>query len=217
MRTTAKYAAAAAVAAAVLATAAPAAGQETSGGWTVLDDGHVDVFGVAYEDGELHLHVHDEETDTEYEPGEAILAANPEAETTVPDDPDYEFLGEAGDPVWILPDTHVEGLLFAGWATEEVPTGAFADDTLTITVQDTFGSGDVALYTIDDLGSPEVLYDSDDGAGSWDVGAEGHGHLNWGFSEPGFYLLTVEAEGELAESGQTVSSGETQYWFWVKE
>lgn len=209
MRTIAMRSAAAAVAAAAaaLAVAAPAAAQSPA----VIDEGHVDVFGVAYEDGALDLHVHDEEHDIEYAPADVRLRVNQAARTTVP--AGYDFLGDVGDDVWILPDTSVEGLLFAGWATEEVPAGEFADDTLTLTVHD--ATGDVDLYTVDDFGDPAVLFDSDAGPGSWEVGAGGHGHMNWAFGEAGWHQLTVEAEGVLAATGETLSTGEVDYWFFV--
>jgi surface-anchored protein len=214
LRTIAKYSAVAAAAAAALAlTAAPATAQ-TSSSITVLDHGHVDVFGLAYENGTLDLHVHDEESDTEYAPGEVVLKANNEAKTTVP--AGYDFLGAAGSNVWILPDTEVEGLLFAGYGAEEIVPGALAGDSVQITVHDAEGRGDVALYTVDDLGNPNVLFDSDTGAGSWEVAAGSHGHLNWGFSKSGLYKFTVEAEGVDADTGAAVSTGEVDYWFWVE-
>ncbi|HEU5129238.1 MAG TPA: choice-of-anchor M domain-containing protein [Glycomyces sp.] len=211
MRTIAKRSAAAAVAAAAaLAVAAPAAAQDTS--FDVIDEGHVDVFGVAYEDGALDLRIHDDEHGVERDPGSTALRVNPAARTTVP--AGYDFLGETGDDVWILPDTNVEGLLFAGWASEAVPDGVFVDDTLTLTVHDAWG--DVDLYTVDDLGDPTVLFDSDEGPGSWAIGTGGHGHLNWAFGEAGgWYKLTVEAEGVLESTGGTVSTGEVAYWFYV--
>ncbi|GAA1659972.1 hypothetical protein GCM10009830_01280 [Glycomyces endophyticus] len=212
MRTIAKRSAATALAAtaAVLAVAAPATAQNTS--FDIVDEGHVDVFGVAYEDGALDLHIHDDEAGVERDPGSTALRVNPAAQTTVP--AGYDFLGETGDDVWILPDTNVEGLLFAGWASEEVPDGVFVDDTLTLTVHDAWG--DVDLYTVDDFGDPTVLFDSDQGPGSWDIGTGGHGHLNWAFGEAGgWYKLTVEAEGVLESTNQTVSTGEVDYWFYV--
>jgi surface-anchored protein len=212
LRTVTKYAAVAAAAAAVLAaTAAPATAQG-SGRYTVLSEGHVDVFGLAYEDGALDLHVHDEEHAAEYAPGEVVLKANNEAKTTIP--AGYDFLGAPGDDVWILPDTEVAGLLFAGYGAEEIAPGDFANDTLTLTVHDAWG--DVDLYTVDDFGTPAVEFDSDEGPGSWQVTAGGHGHLNWAFGEAGLYKLTVEAEGVLAATGETVSTGEVDYWFWVE-
>lgn len=213
MRTIAKYSAvAAAAAAAVALTAAPATAQD--GSCVILSEGHVDVFGLAYEDGALDLHVHDEETDTEYAPGEVLLKANNEAKTTVP--AGYDFIGAPGSKVWILPDTEVEGLIFAGIGTEEIAAGDFVDDSLTITVHDAEGRGDVALYTVDDFGNPDVRFDSDEGAGAWEVPAASHGHMNWAFTKSGIYKLTVEAEGVDAATGETVSTGEVDYWFWVE-
>ncbi|MFG3341014.1 choice-of-anchor M domain-containing protein [Glycomyces sp. NPDC048151] len=214
MRTIAKYSAVAAAAVAVLAaTAAPATAQTTQS-ITVLDRGHVDVFGLAYENGVLDLHVHAEETASEYAPNEVLLKANNEAKTTVP--AGYGFLGAAGSNVWILPDTEVEGLLFAGYGAEEIIPGDFVDDSLQITVHDAEGRGDVALYTVDDFGAANVLFDSNDGAGTWEATAGSHGHMNWGFSKSGLYKLTVEAEGVDAATGQAVSTGEVDYWFWVE-
>lgn len=214
MRTIAKYSAVAAAAAAVLAvTAAPATAQ-TSTDLMVLDHGHVDVFGLAYEGGALDLHVHDGDNDVEYAPNEVLLKANNEAKTTVP--AGYDFLGEAGSPVWVLPDTEVEGLLFAGWGAEEIVPGDFVDDSLQITVHDAEGRGDVALYTVDDAGAANVLFDSDEGASSWEATAGSHGHMNWGFTNSGLYKFTVEAEGVDAATGEAVSTGEVDYWFWVE-
>jgi surface-anchored protein len=216
VRTTLRFAAASAAAAVAL----PATAEEispSSAGIAVLDEGHVDVIGVAYEDGELELHVHDEENDAEYEPGEVLLVVNPGAKTTVPNDPAYSFLGSPGAKVWILPDTEVDGLLFAGWATEEVDEGVFVDDELTITVHQAKGLGKVALYVRDDFGSPEVLFDSKAGAGSWDVPADSHGHLNWAFTKPGLYKVTVEASGVIEDGDEEVSSGLVDYWFWVRK
>jgi surface-anchored protein len=213
LRTIAKYSAvAAAAAAAVALTAAPATAQ--GGSYAVLSEGHVDVLGIAYEDGALDLHVHDEETDTEYAPGEVLLKANNEAKTTVP--AGYDFIGAPGTKAWILPDTEVEGLLFAGIGTEEIAPGALVGDSVTLTVHDAEGRGDVALYTVDDFGTADVLFDSDEGAGSWDVPAASHGHLNWAFTRSGIYKLTVEAEGVDAATGEAVSTGEVDYWFWVE-
>lgn len=213
MRTIAKYSAVAAAAAAAVAfTAAPATAQ--GGSYAILSEGHVDVIGIAYEAGELELHVHDEETDTEYAPGEVLLKADNEAKTTVP--AGYDFIGAPGTKAWILPDTEVEGLLFAGIGTEEIALGDLVGDSVTLTVHDAEGRGDVALYNVDDFGNPEVRFDSNDGAGSWEVAAASHGHLNWAFTKSGIYKLTVEAEGVDAATGESVSTGEVDYWFWVE-
>lgn len=182
---------------------------------TVLDHGHVDVFGVAYENGELDLHVHDESTGAELDPCRTVLAVNPAARTGVPADPAYSFLGAAGEPVWILPDHEEPGLLFAGWGAEEIPAGTLAADHIRLDIE-VAGAGDLALFTVDDFGRPAVLADSSDGVPDHlDITAGGHGHLNWGFTEPGWYALTVTASGALPD-GTPVRSDSRLYWFQVK-
>lgn len=224
MRTIPKVLIAGSVGTALLAgSAATATADEQApsslGGLAMLDEGHVDVLGVAYEDGELELHIHDEENDAEYAPGQTLLVVNPEAETTVPDDPSYEFLGEPGvDDAWILPDQPVDGLLFAGWATEEVGEDVFVDDEVTIELQSAVGLGDFALYGVGPFGDPDVHFHSDGGfSNELVVPADAHGHANWGFIEPGPYLVTVNASGVLDDGQNTVvESGPVHYIFFVR-
>ncbi|MGW3974611.1 hypothetical protein ACWEFD_35695, partial [Streptomyces ardesiacus] len=51
-----------------------------------LETGHVDVVGLAYEDGELEIAVHAEngEEEVEYAPEDTLLRVLPAAKTTVP-------------------------------------------------------------------------------------------------------------------------------------
>jgi surface-anchored protein len=187
---------------AVTATPAHAGGTRD----VVLATGHVDVIGVAYEDGELDLHVHDEENDAEYQPGEVTLQALPAAETTVPADPAFGFLGAPGDPVWILPQLENPDLLFAGLATEEIEAGDLAGDQVQVTLA-VIGPGDVAVYIEDELGLPsEILFDTDDGSRDmFTLTAGGHVHANWAFSEPGNYHWVVAATARDAATNAFVA------------
>lgn len=203
---------AAAGAVAVLTATGPAAATGTS--WTVLDRGHTDVFGVAYEDGDLHLHVH-HETAGELDPCSTLLVVREQAATTVPTDPAFAFLGDAGDTVWILPDANDPELLFAGWGAEELPTGVFTGDQVRLDITGVTGAGKLSLFTVDDFGAPTVLADSGDPApDALTVTAGGHGHLNWGFTESGWYGVNVTATGTLAD-GTTVTDS-ARYLFQVK-
>lgn len=203
---------AAAGAVALLAAAGPAGAGTSS--LTVLDRGHTDVFGVAYEAGELHLHVH-HETAGELEPCDTLLVVRGQAATTVPADPAYSFLGEAGDTVWILPDTNDPELLFAGWGAEELPTGVFTGDQVRLDITGVFGAGELSLFTVDDFGAPNVLADSGDPApDALTVTAGGHGHLNWGFTEPGWYRVDVTASGTLTDGSAVADTA--SYLFRVK-
>jgi surface-anchored protein len=196
-----------------VATAAPA---QATGGIT-LSQGHVDVFGVAYEDGELHLHVHAEDAGGEYQPHEVNLLVKREARTTVPDDPAYSFLGTPGSPVWVLPEVEDPDLLFAGLATEEIEPGTFAGDTVTVSVVAVLGPGGFSIFTTDPFGAPAKLADSQDGLPDHiQLPAGTHAHANWAFEAAGTYLLGVRASGVLAATGDRVTSDLAVYRFTVR-
>jgi anchored repeat ABC transporter substrate-binding protein len=59
------------------------------------------------------------------------------------------------------------------------------------------GPGELAVYLTEALGEPHVYFDSADGLGEDDVTAlppAAHTHLNWAFTKPGVYELTLEAK-----------------------
>src|SRR5687767_8574744 len=135
------------------------AGPATAATPVTLDSGHVDVFGIAFEDGQFDLHVHDETNDVEYEPSQVRLAVKPEARTEVPNDPAYAFLGSPGSPVWVLPQVEDPQLLWPGIATEEVEPGTFVNDALTLKVECVSGPAGFSIFTTDPVGAPAVLVD----------------------------------------------------------
>jgi surface-anchored protein len=183
-----------------------------------LDHGHVDVIGIAYEDGALDVHVHDEETNTEYDPADVRLVAKPTSGTTVPDDPAYSFLGKPGEPVWILPQVQDPDLLFAGIAAEEIEPGIFTGDTLDVDILQVTGPAGFSVFTTDGVGAPTVLVDSGDGLPDRTTSeAGGHKHVNWAFEAPGTYTVKVRASGTVADTGQKVQSRVETYTFEVQK
>lgn len=121
----------------------------------VLNQGHADVIGVAYEEGELHVHVHDEtvEPGVEREPCDVIIEVKSSAQLAVPDDPAYSFLGDPGDPIWVLPQIEDPNLLFAGIGTEEIEPGALLNDSVKIKLAGIYGPGHFSLFTTDEFGA----------------------------------------------------------------
>jgi surface-anchored protein len=185
----------------------------------VLGEGHVDVVGVAFENGALgvHVHAHDEATgeEHEYHPGEVLLHVKPEAETAVPDDPAFAFLGSPGAKVWVLPELEQEGLLAAGLSGEEVPLGALRGDTVKVHLLDVDG-GEMALFTEDGGGGVQVLMDSDDGKPDTIALTAGeHRHASWAFDRTGAYKVTFAVTGVVAATGKWVYSGPVKYSFFV--
>lgn len=178
----------------------------------VLDQGHVDVVDVEYADGELELHVHDETVDpaVERDPADVLFGVRSGARTTVPADPAYAFLGDAGDDVWVLPETQDPELLWPGLSTEEVTAG----DAVDLRLLAVRGPGAVSVFTHDPFGAPEVLLDSGNGLPdqlTLPVGT--HTHANWAFTAAGTYRLVVRATVTI--DGATVSSDPVTLTFCV--
>jgi surface-anchored protein len=181
----------------------------------VLAEGAVDAPGIAFEDGEWDLHVHDEEADIEYEPDCAVLKAKDEAETVVPADPSFAFLGSAGDPVWVLPQVEDPELLYLGYATEEIGAGVLEGDALDWSLVDVDGPGAFIAYSVDGFGEPTVLFDSTAPLPQVQTIPTGaHTHINWAFTAPGPYTVTYQADATPV-GGSPVSSGPVGYSFQV--
>lgn len=190
----------------------------TSHAQTPLSEGHTDI-GIGYAGGLWDLHVHDEETDTEYEPDDALLVVNSLAETTVSPGMQWGFLGASGSPYWQLPDSDVPGLLFLGIGAEEIENGIFVNDLLTLTLTGWSGPGNFSLFTVDGFGDLDTLrMNTADGISAGDsiqVAAGSHSHFIWGFTQPGDYTLTFEASGTLQAGNIPTSSGGVDYHFQV--
>ncbi|MGE4181511.1 MAG: choice-of-anchor M domain-containing protein [Limisphaerales bacterium] len=183
----------------------------------VLAEGEADI-AVAYESGALEFHVHDESTDTEFDPAHVALHAGPETWRTVPADAAFAFLGNAGDSLHVFPQDETEGVLFLGLAGEEIPAGTFAGDAVRIRVTGFSGPGQFFYYEVSEFGAPTVLVNTADGLSAADevtVVAGSHAHRNWAFTAPGVYRVTLVASGELAAAGGTVTSEPTTLLFEV--
>ncbi len=184
---------------------------------TRLFSGHTDV-GVAYEDDAWDLHVHAEDLDTEFAPAEALLVVPPAAQTTVPTNQAFAFLGTPGQPAWILPQTQDPRLLFLGFGSEEIGGGLFANDSLTLALKSVEGPGVFSVFSFDAFGAPIVRFNSGNGIDTADrlsLPTGSHEHVAWAFSAPGHYRVTFEASGILANGNIPTASGDITYFFEV--
>lgn len=185
----------------------------------VLSTEHVDI-GVAFEDGEWNLHLHDETHDIEYAPSEAVLQVNAGALTQVPADSRYSFLGSSGSPVFVLPQVQDSQLLFLGTGAEEIPNGMFVDDRFTLRLIAFEGPGRFSSYLVNGLdGAPQRFLEAgpsgvDPNWNRLSVLALGHQDYNWAFTEAGTYKLTFQASGDRVGEGLTTSEG-VEYTFVV--
>lgn len=185
----------------------------------VLTEGHADV-GIAYEDGEWNLHIHDEAHDEEYAPGQALLFVGPEAETARDGAlaaPAFDFLGVApGQTFYRLPESLNPDLLFLGIGAEELAEGTFAGGKVRLRLKAVDGPGSFSAWRSEDEG-PRLLMASADGVTGGDfIDAleASHTHVNWGFGARGRYEITFEAVATLP-SGEVTSSGDVTYVFSV--
>ncbi|MCX6946668.1 MAG: choice-of-anchor M domain-containing protein [Verrucomicrobia bacterium] len=160
-----------------------------------LSIGHVDGFEVHYDpaaitpEKPLGLHIHDDTTDTHYEPAEVILQVN-EAAYGLQGEvfASASRLGWTGESGWVLPSIQSEtvdefgdpAMLFLGVANNP---------------------GDFAMYRFSGSGSFSNPINTKNGVSSSDVltvtSLDGHDHWNWAFSLAGLYELDFQASGTL--------------------
>ena len=171
---------------------------------------------------ELHLHLHEGAVvngsvlteDTEYEPDEVAIRVPYSTLFSRPADSAWNLIGNnAGENTWAFPasrsDAESQNAPYLGIGAEEVQLGAFADDTITLTLVDVTGPGFFSLYSLS-LGEPTFYMSSYDGITAadsihLDLTAGKHADYNFGFSEAGPYQITFEASAVDASTGQTVT------------
>jgi putative ABC transporter-associated repeat protein len=172
-------------------------------GTAVLDRGHVDL-GPAFVEGEWTLMIHDDAAEPPVwrHPEDAVLRIGDEALVEVPDDPTYSFLGAAaGESVHVVSQTQQPDVVWIGWNTQHPEVMERIDRGVTLTLLGVQGPGQLSVYLQSgNFGPPEVLWSSAEDAPQpiW-VDVNTHTHANWVFTEPGSYLVRVEASAEMLD------------------
>ncbi|MEU9336475.1 anchored repeat ABC transporter, substrate-binding protein [Streptomyces sp. NPDC048290] len=101
-------------------------------------------------------------------------------------------------------------VLWLGWAVEGAVAGAGAQ--VRTTAVKLTGPGDLHVYLTDTLGNPTSYINSADGLDADDSFAlppEAHTHVNWVFTEPGTYHLTLSGRTEGLDGTTTDAGGGT--------
>lgn len=198
---------------------AQAAPASTARATVSITAGHVDAIDVAYEGGALETSIHDETVtpDVERDPATVRLVALPQSAVSVPDDPDYAFLGAPGATAWVLPEVQDEQLLWPGISAEEVAPGNFTGDRLTVKVVGVRGPAGFSIFDTRLDGGPNVLVDSQDGLPDRiALTAGNHQHASWAFEAAGTYRVSYVVTGTVAATGQRVTSERTTITFEVR-
>jgi anchored repeat ABC transporter substrate-binding protein len=118
-----------------------------------------------------------------------------------------EKLEQYGGQVIKLEEDLGLDVLWLGWAVEGEVAGGGSE--VRISAAELEGPGEMHVYLTDTLGKPQSYIDSSDGLDAEDsftLPPEAHTHVNWVFTEPGTYRLTVEGRTESA-AGETAEAG----------
>lgn len=158
--------------------------------------GHVDVRAVLGPSlaSPVVLVADDEEAGVRH-PADAVAFVVPEsARLEVPEG--FPELGPAGSPLWALQQGSVDGQPLVGLSSEELPPELF-QPTVRFHLRQASGPGHFLGWQATDLGVVRVAFNTRDGITDDDTLVsllDSHEHLNWGFTAPGLYELTLQVE-----------------------
>jgi surface-anchored protein len=146
---------------------------------------------------------------------QVILVAKAESKVILPAGTPF---GNAGQPLWILPQSQNVNLLYLGINSGRVPDGVF-EGSFTIVLKHFEGPGYFIAWQATGPGQYNIRMDTRDGVDTNDVfqplpGA--HEHFNWGFSSTGVYSATFQASGRRIGESTNISSLESTFVFHVQ-
>lgn len=169
-------------------------------------------------------------------PEDTILLAGPAAGRAVPNPAGvFARFGPPGTPLWVLPQTQVDGALFLGVRTT-MATGIFqarvgsnytpnGQGSISLRLVSVEGpgadaGGKFATWKVESQGQAVFSFDTTDGISAADeiptIPVSSHTHYNWGFTKPGVYYVTFEASGKLMPShGNVMTRGRKTFTFSV--
>lgn len=184
-------------------------GWRNDAGATIIDEGHVDLASRVIR-GALTTHVKDSATgrDVAWRPfTSTVLHVGRQAAQRIPAGANLAFLGRAGDPVWLAPETQDESIVWPGWSTEAIPDGTLRGGVRWRLLRAS-GPGEMALFTSvpNGFGTVDVRFNTRDGITSADaftIPPRTHAHGTWAFSAEGVYCLDSERTATSA-SGRTL-------------
>ncbi len=110
--------------------------------------------------------------------------------------PKWDFLGMApGEPVWIFADT--------SWASvgyQTTPANLLPNLTFRLNSIIAPPGGRFFMFSGT---TPNIYFNTTDGIDSSDVFVKGgsHTHVNWAFSKPGLWIVSLTVEGTVASTG----------------
>jgi surface-anchored protein len=174
---------------------------------------HSDI-AVSYDDGDWNVHYRfDGYTVLNGSPSPILRAAPETIHVIVPNYPDarfvlnsnqvtgaYAFIGTtAGHTNWIIPQTQPgSDVPFFGFGTDEVDYSKL-NGAISFRLTSFSGPGNFSTWESDSFGNPVVHWTTANGIGDDDVVVftmQTHAHHNFGFTEPGEYVVGVTVSAE---------------------
>lgn len=167
----------------------------------LIESGHVDAFYVSAPGGQLTLSMKEDVTGSGVvRPGNDVILKVAEkawSEAT-------ERIDGIAMPTYYLPQTQDSSLLWPGWDTQAAQSAGYKD--VNFEFVEVTGPGDIFIFETAGFGDIQPVTN----AGELDLVSgdvinqayPAHRHVNWAFSEPGIYTMTVQAESNGDTSNQ---------------
>lgn len=162
-----------------------------------FDRGHIDAFHVTVDDGRLILNLKEDITGSGVQrtPEDVALVVTNDAWSDA-----TAGVDGIGKPTFYLPQTQDQNLIWPGWDTQGVAAGGH--ESVDINFEQVAGPGDIYLFETGGLGGINPVLN--DGSLALTSGSTvtqahpAHRHVNWAFTEPGQYTMTVSATADNA-------------------
>lgn len=162
-----------------------------------IPQGHMDI-GPRIIDNKWQLAIRDDSADTPTWrlPQDVVFTLGDKSILTVPESGDYDFTGaKAGSSAYVIPQSQIPGVPWLGWNTQSPDITKAVSRGINLTFLGAQGPGNVNVFLESgNFSKPTQLWDKrkTEPQPIW-VDLHTHTHATWVFTEPGVYLLAMNA------------------------
>lgn len=178
-------------------------------------DGLCILYDAAATSNQLALVAWERDAELDLPTNQVIFVAKSQSKVILPAGTPF---GDAGQPLWILPQSQNTNLLYLGVNSERLPGGVFAG-SLTIALKQFVGPGYFMAWQATGPGQFNIRMNTRDGIDTNDAFQPllgSHEHFNWGFSATGVYSATFQVTGQRVGESTNISSLEHTFVFHVQ-